>query len=143
MKTKLYITIIIFLSALISCNNKPAPKLKLANPEAFAFDIENGWEINALVNASGFLKKEKNNKFGSKLFYTVDLITPAQDTIKKIFADTLATIQKNDFNDIQLEAQIELDSTFETGSYKLLFNVIDNYSKQKRSSEVNFELMNE
>ncbi len=142
MKTKPYITLVIFLSTLIACNNKPEPKLELSNPEAFAFNIENSWEVNSSVNAKGFLKKELNNGFSSKLFYTVNLITPAQDTIKKIFTDTLASFQKNDFNDVQIEAQMEMDSSFAKGNYKLIFIVNDMYSKQKKYTEVNFSLSN-
>lgn len=142
MKTKIYISLILLFS-LSACKNKPEPKLELFNPQAFAFDIGDSWEVNATVNAKGFLQNEKNNEFNIKLSYFVDMITPEQDTLKKIFVDTLSSIQKNEFIDIPLEAQIELDSTFEAGKYKLLFNVTDEYSKQKKYIDVVFNLTKE
>ena len=143
MKSLTITTIIILFGTLTSCNKKSEPKLELFNPEAFAFDIGDSWEVNATINAKGFFKKEENNEFRIKLSYAVDLITPQKDTLKKIFTDTLANNQKNDFIDIPVETQIELDSTFETGNYKLLFNVKDEYSKQEKKAEVSFILTKE
>ena len=140
MKPLTIIIVIILFATLTSCNKKPEPKLEFFNPEAFAFDLGDSWEVNATINAKGFKQKENNNKYFVKLFYTVDLITNKNDTLKKIFIDTLANNQKNEFIDIPVEAQIELDSTFETGNYKLLFNIIDGYSEQAKTAEVNFKL---
>ncbi len=142
MKTKTLISAFLLFS-ILSCKNKPEPKLELFNPQAFAFDIGDSWEVNASVNAKGFLQNTNNNQFNIKLSYLVDMITPTQDTLKKIFTNTLANNQKNEFIDVPLEAQIELDSTFETGTYKLLFNITDEYSKQKKSIEVEFNLIKE
>lgn len=126
--------------AILSCNSKPEPNLQLFSPEAFAFNIGDSWEVNASVNAKGFDQKENDNNFVIKLFFTVDLITPEKDTLKKIFSDSLASNQKNEFIDVPIEAQIELDTTFSIGNYKLVFEVFDKYSKQKKSAEVNFNL---
>lgn len=134
------VIILIMLYGLIACNSKPEPNLQLFSPEAFAFDVGGSWEVNASVNAKGFEQKEINKKFDIKLFFTVDLITPENDTLKKIFSDSLASNQENEFIDIPIEAQIELDTTFSVGNYKLVFEVIDEYSKQEKTTEVNFNL---
>jgi len=132
--------ILVLLFSLIACNSKPKPNLQLFSPEAFAFNIGDAWEVNASVNAKGFEQKENNNNFDIKLLFTVDLITPEKDTLRKIFSDSLASNQKNEFIDVPIEAQIELDTTFSIGNYKLIFEVLDKYSKQKKSAEVNFNL---
>lgn len=140
MKVLQYSVYIFLTFTFFSCKSKPEPKLELFNPQAFAFDVGDSWEVNATINAKGFFQKEENSEFKIKLFYNVSLVTPQKDTLKKIFTDTLANNQKNDFIDIPVEAQIELDTTFETGNYKLLFNVKDEYSKQEKTAEVSFKL---
>jgi hypothetical protein len=137
------VIILIVLYSLIACNSKPEPNLQLFSPEAFAFNIGDSWEVNASVNAKGFEQKENNEVFDIKLFFTVDLITPEKDTLKKIFTDSLVSNQKNEFIDVPMEAQIELDTTFAIGKYKLIFNITDKFSKQKKSAEVNFNLTSE
>ncbi|NOX67025.1 MAG: hypothetical protein GXO85_14830, partial [Chlorobi bacterium] len=51
MKKLIPITILIVLF-LISCSKEP--DVKLFSPEAFAYTLDNGWELNATVQASGF-----------------------------------------------------------------------------------------
>lgn len=131
---------IIILQFACSKNNS---KLKLSNSEAFAFDVGDGWEVNGTVVATGFQQKKNKNIYKSKLYCFVNLITSSNDTLKKIFSDTLENKQKNKFIDIPVEVQIELDRTFETGSYKLLFNIRDEYSKQKKIAEAKFNLTKE
>ena len=143
MKILQYSVYIFLVFTIFNCKNKPEPKLELFNPQAFAFDVGDSWEVNATINAKGFLQKEENSEFKIKLSYNVSLITPQKDTLKKIFTDILANNQKNDFIDIPVEAQIELDTTFEAGNYKLLFNVKDENSKQEKTAEVSFKLSKE
>ena len=50
--------------------------------------------------------------------------------------------EKKDIMDLQLEAQIELDSTFTSGEYNLVFNVSDEISKQTKSILIPFTLEN-
>ncbi len=136
---KLIIISIIFLS-LFACS-KPEPNLELFNPEAFAYDIGDSWEVNATVNAKGFLQKEFEDIFRMKLSYSVDLVTPESDSLNSIFNDVIEEINDEEIVDIALEAQIEIDSTFSEGIYVLLFNVKDEFSNQTKSIKVNFNLM--
>ncbi|MBI1933206.1 MAG: hypothetical protein HYS24_11785 [Ignavibacteriales bacterium] len=125
-----------------ACSSKPKPNLELFSPEAFAFDVDNSWEVNATVNAKGFSQFDADDKPGINLFYKVDLITPANDTIKGIFDKSILMNEKKDIMDLQLEAQIELDSTFTSGEYNLVFNVSDEISKQTKSILIPFTLEN-
>ena len=54
----------------------------------------------------------------------------------------LEAVLKKEIMDLQLEAQIELDSTFTAGEYNLLFNVSDEISKQTKSILIPFTLEN-
>jgi hypothetical protein len=136
---KLIIIAIVFLS-LFACS-EPEPNLELFNPEAFAYDIGDSWEVNATVNAKGFLQKEVEDIFQIKLSYSVDLVTPESDSINSIFNDVIEEINDEEIVDMALEAQIEIDSTFSEGIYVLLFNVKDEFSNQTKSIKVNFNLM--
>jgi hypothetical protein len=117
-----------FLAAfIISCDNKEEPKFEAFSPEAFAYDLGDSWEVNATVNVKGFKKVESEKGFSASIDYNVDLINPNGDTEEKVFTD-LKEITDMELEDIQLEAQFELDTTYLTGKYKLIFNIQDNNS---------------
>ena len=48
--------------------------------------------------------------------------------------------ETEEITELQLEAQIEVDSTFTKGNYILIFNVYDEFSKQDKSVNINLEL---
>lgn len=122
------------------CSSKPEPNLELFSPEAFAFDVGDYWEVNATINAKGFEQKEKKDFFEHNLFYSVDMITADTDTFEAIFEGDVVDSKKEEVIDVQLEAQIEVDSSFSEGKYILIFNVTDQLSKQKKSEKVELEL---
>ncbi|MEE9429967.1 MAG: hypothetical protein V3V16_02935 [Melioribacteraceae bacterium] len=140
MKTLKIIILTILLISLFACNSKPEPNLQLFSPEAFAFDVGGSWEVNASINAKGFEQKEENNNHLLSLSYTADLITSENDTLRSITESIIEEQQEMEFADIPIEAQVELDSTFSLGSYKLIFYVTDKLSKQEKTAEVNFNL---
>lgn len=131
---------IILLFGFWACSSKPEPNLKLSNPEAFAFAIEDIWEVNATVIAKDFTQKKTDDVFIAKLSYTVDIVTVESDTLKSIFDDWSEEENSEEFIDMALEAQLELDTTFGEGSYKLIFHVKDEFSNQTKSIEVKFDL---
>lgn len=136
MKNFKVVLLIIILFSVWACSSKPEPKLELFSPEAFAFEVDNSWEITATVNAKGFSQNIDENNPNINLFYKVDLITPANDTIKSIFDKNILLNEKQEISDLQLEAQIELDSTFSTGEYNLVFNVSDEILKQIKTIKI-------
>ena len=123
-----------------ACGGRPDPNLQLANPEAFAFDLGESWEVNASVSALGFAQEENDDQYSIKLSYFVDMVTPAADTLREIYDDFLDADDEEEFMDVILEAQLEIDSSFGEGTYKLIFNVKDEYSQQTRSVSVDFNL---
>ena len=132
--------LLLLLLGLLACDGRPDPNLQLSNPEAFAFDLGDSWEVNASVNTMGFAQNEENDQYTIKLYYFVDLVTPSDDTLNQIFDDSLHASETEEFMDVILEAQLEIDAALGEGIYKLIFNVKDEYSQQRRSVGVDFNL---
>ncbi len=134
-------TFIIILLTLFtfSCSKKEEIKFEAFSPEAFAFDIGENWEVNATVNVRGFKKIKSGDDNSVSLRYEIDLVHPAGDSTKKIFSDS-REVKEKEIDDVQLEAQFELDVSSAQGKYKLIFNIKDNNSGKSTSSEVEFEL---
>ena len=137
MKNLFLLTSILLL--LISCSKKEEVKFEAFSPEAFAYDIGDGWEVNATINVKGFEQEERDDESFASLSYSIDLINPEDDSTKNIFSNS-KEVNEKEINDVQLEAQFELADTFVLGKYKLLFNIKDNNSGKTTSAETDFEL---
>ena len=166
---KKFILISFLLFAFSACSG-PEPNLQLSSPEAFAFDLGDSWEVNASIKAKNFSQltseeyvlksgreiikikdgyvilddkvktKLLEDNYHNHIYFTVDLISPLSDTLKSIFNDTVSQSNSEEILDTMLEAQIEIDSTFGIGDYKLIFNVTDVLSKQTKSLSLDFNL---
>ena len=136
MKKTILLTILIAM-IFISCAEEP--DIKLFSPEAFAYSLDSGWEVNATVNASGFaqIEKENNDLYFTHLDYTVNLFTP-EDSLFDVDHDSVIDSTEEELMDIQLETQIELDTGFTTGSYTIEFIVEDKYSTTKDTISTQF-----
>jgi hypothetical protein len=137
MKKSLYVVLIILLT--VSCSKKEEVKFEAFSPEAFAYDIGDSWEINAIVNVKGFVKKEVGEELSASFEFTVDMIGPDSLEIKNIFNDS-KDVTSGELNDVQLEAQFELDYNSPEGLHKITFNVTDINSGEVTSAEAEFEL---
>jgi hypothetical protein len=136
---KILINIFFILLVLIACSKKEAVKFEAFSPEAFAYDIGDSWEVNATINVRGFAKSEKDDQFLVSLSYKVDLINPEGEIRKDIFSD-FKEVNEKEINDVQLEAQFELDSSSVHGKYKLVFYIEDNISNNSIATEIEFNL---
>ena len=132
MKNLFLLTSILLL--LISCSKKEEVKFEAFSPEAFAYDIGDGWEVNATINVKGFEQEERDDESFASLSYSIDLINPENDSTKNIFSNS-KEVNEKEINDVQLEAQFELADTSALGKYKLLFNIKDNNSGKTTSAE--------
>jgi hypothetical protein len=133
--------IFLFFTALtlISCS-KDEPKLEAFNPEAFAFDIGDSWEVNTSTQVKGFIQIEENETFKASLSFSVDLVTPKGDTIPGLITRVEDLTNNEKIMDTALEAQFELDSTYSAGKYNIIFNVKDVNSEGTASVTTGFEL---
>ncbi|VAX27440.1 hypothetical protein MNBD_IGNAVI01-1496 [hydrothermal vent metagenome] len=129
MKKTILLTILIAV-IFIGCSEEP--DIKLFSPEAFAYTLDNGWELNATVQASGFAQIEKENSdlYYTHLNYTVNLFTP-EDSLFDVDHDSVIDSTEEELMDLQIETQIELDSGFTAGNYTVEFIVEDAYSTTK------------
>lgn len=128
----------------LGCDNKPRQKFEAFNAQAFAFDIGDGYEVNASTRVKGF-KQEENEKenFSSYLEYYVDIVTPAGDTMKGVYTNKFQRDDQEAVLDVPLEAQFELDTSFTAGEYMVLFKIIDKKADETAVSSANFKIEKE
>jgi hypothetical protein len=132
--------LLISLTLIITSCSKKEEKFELFSPEAFAYSLDNGWELNATCRAKGFIQKERDQNFSAKLSYEVDLITPAGAELKNFQDGLLDKVEKEKFSEVEINTQAQLDSTYKTGKYIIVFNVTDNYSGKTIAVKKEFEL---
>ena len=135
---KLFLLSILAGIIIVSCSFEK-PQIVASSPEAFAYQLDEGWEVNATVNVKGFIKQENDEEFSASFDYFVDLIGPDGLMIESIFTDS-KEVTDNELIDVQLEAQFELDYNSTEGIYIIIFNIIDNNSGEKASAQAEFEL---
>jgi hypothetical protein len=136
---KILITLILAVLLATSCSKKEDVKFETFNPEAFAYDIGDIWEVNATVNVRGFEKTEKDNLLFASLDYSVDVVNPDGEILKDVFSNSMEFHEK-ELSDVQLEAQFEFEKTYMKGVYEIIFNIKDNLSGESVSDKVVFEL---
>jgi len=124
----------------VSCGKKEEVKFEAFNPEAFAYDLGEGWELNSTVNLRGFNQKESQGEFSASISFSIDLETPSGEIINSIFEDTSEKSGSESIPDLQLEAQFEIDSSYVLGKYLVHFNIKDNFSGEVIKNSVEFEL---
>ncbi len=135
----LMISVIGLLFLLNACSKKEE-KLEVFNAEAFAYYLENGWEVDATTRVKGFKQNEKDNKFTARISYTVDLVKPDGNTIKSIVSKTEDKVNDEKFMDAPVDIQFDLDSTYQDGDYKVIFNIKDAETGNTASASASFKL---
>jgi len=123
---------------LLSCSEQPP--LELFSPEAFAYKLDNSWELNASINIKGFVQKEENNIYNTSLWYKIDLVTPEKDTLREFDTGSIISENKEELLDLPIEVQAEIDSNFSPGNYFLLFYVKDENSGRDTNAVKSFML---
>lgn len=137
---KLFLFSLLLISA---CSKQPEQKLELFSPQVFAFDLEDGWEVNVSINVKGFQQNIIKDSFQAIISYNTDLITPQNDTIKSLSSKVIEERYKTELLDLPIQIQLEIDSTFDSGQYKLIVYVTDSLSKQLTSTDIYFDIEKE
>jgi hypothetical protein len=139
-KMKKYVFYLLVLFLLIACGKKEV-KFETFSSEAFAYDIGSGIsEVNATVRVKGFTQNEKDGNYSTSISFNVDLVKPDSSVVKSIYKDVHKESDKEPLTDVGLEAQFDLDSTYADGTYGLVFNINDDFSKNKTKAEVSFDI---
>ena len=136
---KKYFVLTVLLLLIAACSKKEE-RFELFSCESFAYSMDNGWEVDASVRVKGFEQHEDNGKYSAKLSYTVDLQTVDGRMIVKIDSGVLDKTASEKMMDQQINSQIQLDSTYQTGTYKIFFNVTDEFSGRKSVQWSYFDL---
>lgn len=131
-----------FILLLTSCQPEDPVNFEAFNPEAFAYDLGDTWEVNATVRVRGFKQNrdEENGSFSASIRYTVDLRKPNGETDTNKFSFTAEPTKNEKFIDVGLDAQFELPFSYEDGVYTALFKIKDLNSGQETSTIAEFEL---
>ncbi len=139
----LMISTVILLLIIAGCSKKEV-KLEVFNAEAFAYDLGDGsWEVDASTRVKGFKQTEKANKYYAKISYNVDLVKPNGEIVKSIVSKIEDKMNDESFIDVPVEVQFDLDSTYQFGSYKVIFSIKDAETGKTASTSASFELQKE
>ena len=112
------------------CSKKEEVKLTASGNNAFAIDMGQGWEVQALTELHGFKQNEKDGKFSTSIFYSVDMITTDNKLLKSLFTKQVDKKQPEKINGVNLEAEFNIDGSYPPGNYKVVFNIKDLFSNQ-------------
>ncbi len=123
----------------LACSRKEE-KLELFSAEAFTYSMEEGWELNASCRVKGFTQNKTGEEYSSKLSYTADLITPDGKKLENIGDGLIDQKSKEKISDLLIETQLQIDSSYKPGKYKIVFNVSDDLTEKKVSIEKEFDI---
>jgi hypothetical protein len=137
---KYYILFLLSVILLISCGKKVEPKLTTFNPVTYAFKTDQGWDVQASIQVKGFTQEKEKDTYIVKMFYSVDLLKPNGNLVKGVVKDTIDEENTEEFMDLPVNVQFELDSTYALGKYKVIYNIRDAFSNQQIKTEKELEL---
>jgi len=137
---KYFVLLIAFAFMFISCGKKDNPNFKLEIQDVYAFELDNGWELNVNGKAIGFELNKVNGNYETNLSYEIDVVKQNGEVVKSIVKDDIKENSAEEIKDVQVEAQAQLDSTFELGNYKVILRLTDQISGSETESEKDFEL---
>ncbi|MHC1738194.1 MAG: hypothetical protein AB9882_09315 [Ignavibacteriaceae bacterium] len=137
-----YLFFVIIIFTFFACSKEDV-KFELTNPEVFAYDLGDEWEVNTSVVVKGFQLKESDQKFISKLSFNLNLTTPEGVILKSMANGVKDSSFDEKKNDLSLDAQFSLDSSYALGTYKLIINIKDELSQKSLQIEKDFELTDE
>lgn len=132
-----FLTVILF----ISCSKKE-DKFEAFSTEAFAYDLGGSWEVNATVRIKGFTQTEdkETGNYAATISLIVDLVKPDSSVEKGKFSYVHTETSMEKISDVGLEAQFELDSTYQEGDYRIIFHIKDANSDNQTSIGTDLEL---
>ncbi len=130
----------ISLLAITACSKKDV-NFEAFSAEAFAYDIGDGTaEVNSTVRVKGFTQTERDDNYNAAVAYDVDLLKPDSTIRKSIFKFVQKADNGEPISDIALETQFTLDSTYQAGTYTLVYKITDKNSDNTLESKVTFDL---
>lgn len=124
---------------MLGCSKKEE-KFELFSPVAFAYALDNSWELNASCQAKGFAQTPYKGKFGAQVSFVLDLKKPDGTIKEDVQHGRVDQLANNGIDDLAINTQVQLDSTYKAGKYVLIFRAKDDYTGRKAKIEREFEL---
>ncbi len=137
------IMFLIALLFLVSCTKEEDKKIEVGNLEAFAFQLDKGWELNASAIVKDFKIDKVEDNYKSKLSYYINITQPDSSIVEEADYGIIDISESEEKNEHQLNIQIEFDSGFGSGNYEMLLIVMDDLSGEQDSIATKFELSDE
>ena len=131
--------VLFFISVFVSCS-KEEKNLELKEINVAAMNMGGNWAVMGTASINGFEQLEENDKYKAKISYYVNLITPAGDTLQEIDYGVVDDEDDEEILIANVEVQVELDSSFVTGNYKMLFYITDDVSGNTAEAEKSFDI---
>lgn len=133
------LSLLLLLLIIAACSKKEV-KFELFSAEAFAYSLDSGYELDARTMVKGFKVAKAADAYSAQLNYSADLILPDGTVKKEVASGVIKKEEKEEFTEIEISVQKELDSSYPLGKYKVVFNVTDELTKQQLKMEKEFEL---
>jgi hypothetical protein len=130
----------VFILLVNGCSGDDNNKLEAYNPEVFAFDIGDEYEVNATVRIKGFKLDQQGDEFTSSVSYELDLVRPEGVTENEIVTKIEDLVFSEKVNDAGIDIQFTLDSSYAPGKYSVIFNLKDNLSEKSVTTSTEFTL---
>ena len=137
---KLIFSFSILILLFAGCSKKEDVKLSTSGSNAFGLDMGGSWEVQALTELRGFDTQKKDGQFYSRVFFTIDVITPDNQVLSSLFTKEDDKKDSEEFKSMKLEAQFNVDSNYPVGKYKAVFNIKDMISNKAMKDTVSFTL---
>jgi hypothetical protein len=137
MKKPYLIFAVICLMFFLSCSEEKK-ELKIESLSAFAYFVEDSWELDATAVVSGFTAEEDEKSI--KLSYSLDFVSPSGKLLEEIDYGTADQTMESDSENAEIDIQVFIGNDFETGDYKLIVHVTDDLSSMETSDTTTFVL---
>ncbi len=127
---KIFMFLALALLLFAGCSKKEEVKLTTSGKNAFADDLGGSWEVQALTELHGFDQNNNDGKYIASIFYSVDVITTDGKVLKSLFTKQVDKKESEKITGVNLEAQFNIDGSYPSGKYKLVFNIKDMLSNK-------------
>jgi len=131
--------LLLIILLMLGCSKKEE-KFELYSPVAFAYALDNTWELNASCQAKGFAQTPYKGKFGAQVSFVLDLKKPDGTIKEDVQHGRVDQLANDGVVDLAINTQVQLDSTYKAGKYVLIFRAKDDYTGRKARIEREFEL---
>lgn len=140
MNWKLFLILVPLLLLSTSCGDEDDVKLEAFNPEVFAYDIGDEFEVNAAVRIKGFEFRGEEGNYNSSISFEADLVRPDGEKESAVVSKSEDLNFDEKVGDTGIDVQFNLDSSYAAGKYTLVLHLTDNFSGRTALISADFNL---